>query len=156
EPGRYVDTPAGRVQRTREGLARLSHADFDDAALLFQGPELRFAGTFRGREVHLHGPVPRPAKLDSPGAQYLDADQIAWPLTLRGWEPGDRMNPLGMKGKKKLKDIFTDEKFSPLAKARALVLADANGVIALSDFRIAHRVRVRPETQRILQFVTST
>jgi len=38
----------------------------------------------------------------------LDRKAIGDAATVRGWRPGDRIQPLGMRGRKKLQDLFTD------------------------------------------------
>ena len=42
----------------------------------------------------------------------LDHDKLTFPLEIRKWQKGDIFYPLGMKGKKKLSDFFTDKKLS--------------------------------------------
>jgi tRNA(Ile)-lysidine synthase len=51
-------------------------------------------------------------------------------MILRGWQAGDRMKPLGMKGQsKKIQDILTDKKIKGFQKKSALVL-EIDGEIA--------------------------
>jgi len=40
----------------------------------------------------------------------LDAKRVAATLTVRAWQDGDRMRPLGLEGSKSLQDIFSDRK----------------------------------------------
>ena len=51
------------------------------------------------------------------GTLILDASRFRFPFIFRGWHAGDWMIPLGMKGKKKVSDIFTDLKYDALKKA---------------------------------------
>ena len=39
---------------------------------------------------------------------YLSPSALAEGATVRTWQPGDRMQPLGMSGRRKLQDLFTD------------------------------------------------
>ncbi|MDD2241436.1 MAG: tRNA lysidine(34) synthetase TilS [Kiritimatiellae bacterium] len=58
-------------------------------------------------------------------------------LVLRSWRAGDRMEPLGMTGSKKLSDIFTDLKV-PRAERQAWMVVDCDGQIAaLAGWRVA-------------------
>ena len=50
------------------------------------------------------------------GVLLLDADKISMPPKIRKWKAGDWMRPFGMRGKKKLSDIFTDSKWSVFQK----------------------------------------
>ncbi|MBR4756350.1 MAG: tRNA lysidine(34) synthetase TilS, partial [Bacteroidales bacterium] len=63
---------------------------------------------------------------------------IGFPFTVRRWQAGDWMRPLGMKGcRKKLSDMFTDLKFSSARKERALVISDEGShVLALIGYRV--------------------
>lgn len=61
------------------------------------------------------------------GILYFDSGVFGFPFMCRKWEKGDWMVPLGMKGKKKVSDLFTDLKYSLLDKARAVVLENCPG-----------------------------
>ena len=64
------------------------------------------------------------------------------------------MVPLGMKGRKKLSDLFTDLKFSAADKARARVVeypGQSGRVAALVGYRIDDSLKVTGETARILK-----
>lgn len=50
------------------------------------------------------------ARQSDPWQALFDADVLAMPLTVRKMQPGDRIHPLGMQGRKKVHDIFMDKK----------------------------------------------
>ena len=85
-----------------------------------------------------------------PGKFYLDSSKIFFPLTFRGWKVGDRMIPFGMKGSKRLSDIFVDEKYSPVDKKKAIVVESGGEIVALSGFRISEQVKVDFRTKNVL------
>ena len=63
------------------------------------------------------------------------------------------MIPLGMKGRKKLSDLFTDLKFSATDKAMARVIdfpGEPGRVAALAGWRIDDAMQVTEHTKRIL------
>ena len=63
-------------------------------------------------------------------------------LVFRSWRAGDRMQPLGMAGSKKLSDIFTDLKV-PRAERGARVVVECGGEIAaLAGWRVARNFAV--------------
>lgn len=66
---------------------------------------------------------------DDPAQILVSKTALEFPLTIRKWSRGDRMQPLGMTGSKKVQDILTDEKIDQLRKRHALVLLDAKGRI---------------------------
>ena len=68
----------------------------------------------------------------------LDADKIAFPLTVRAVRKGDSFVPFGMKGRKLLSDFLTDRKMSVFDKRRQLVVTD-------SADRIVWVVGLRPD-----------
>jgi tRNA(Ile)-lysidine synthase len=64
-------------------------------------------------------------------AAYLDG-AVAGRLSLRFWRPGDRMRPAGLKGSKKLQDIFVDEKVDRARRCRVpLLLLDGECIWAV-------------------------
>ena len=98
-------------------------------------------------------PLQQPA-----GTLIFDADKLKFPFVCRGWRNGDWMIPLGMKGKKKLSDMFTDLKYSYQDKENALVLVDCTGdkaekqhVAALLGVRIDDHYKVSDRTTSIIR-----
>lgn len=55
----------------------------------------------------------------------IDNDLINYPLSLKKWHHGDAMYPTGMKGSKKISQLFKDNKLSLLDKEKIWILADA-------------------------------
>lgn len=66
---------------------------------------------------------------DSADFLYFHPEKIQFPLTIRHRRPGDRMSYKGLKGTKKIKDIFIDEKVPLEIRDKAWVVEDANGII---------------------------
>lgn len=86
----------------------------------------------------------------------LDAEQISFPLTLRYWQQGDYIFPLGMSGKKLLSDFFIDEKFSQYEKEHTPLLCHESEVLWVINRRINDKVKLKPDTRTIyqLEFIT--
>ncbi len=59
----------------------------------------------------------------------IDNDLISYPLSLKKWHHGDTMYPTGMKGSKKISQLFKDNKLSLLEKEKIWLLTDANNHI---------------------------
>ena len=66
-----------------------------------------------------------------PYVATLDADKVAFPLTVRRVEEGDWMVPYGMKGRKLLSDLMTDLKMNVFEKRRQLVVVDSQGIMTI-------------------------
>lgn len=83
----------------------------------------------------------------SVGETKLD---LPFPFTIRHWQPGDWMHPLGMRGCKKLSDMFVDLKLDILEKKKALVIADEGfHILALVGHRIDDSVKVTKATATV-------
>lgn len=86
----------------------------------------------------------------APGVTRFDSAKISFPFTIRHWRPGDWMRPLGMKGRKKLSDMFVDLKFSLPEKEKALVIADEGShVLSLVGHRVDDSVKVTKDTASV-------
>ena len=92
----------------------------------------------------------------------LDADKLKFPFVLRKWRAGDWMIPLGMKGKKKISDLFTDLKYTHTQKDRAVILVDMTGdfaeqqhVAGVAGVRIDDRYKVTDNTETIIRITIS-
>jgi tRNA(Ile)-lysidine synthase len=89
----------------------------------------------------------------------VDATKLVFPLTIRKWEVGDAMQPLGMNGKKKnLSDLFIDAKLSRLQKEKIRLLVNGNDeIIWVIGMRLDERYKVQEGVARMLEvrFVNS-
>ncbi len=81
----------------------------------------------------------------------LDCEELEFPLTIRSFHPGDRFQPLGMEGEKKVKDFFIDCKIPADQRQRIPLLCQGDRLLWVAGLRIDHRARVKPETRRILR-----
>lgn len=82
---------------------------------------------------------------------WLDEDCVCRPLILRTWQAGDRFQPLGMAGSKKLQDLFSDLKVPPRHRKRVPILCDAEKICWVAGYRLDDRVRIRSKTNRLLK-----
>jgi tRNA(Ile)-lysidine synthase len=87
---------------------------------------------------------------DSPLTASLDYDKISFPLVLRKWRKGDAFSPLGMTGKKKISDFFTDRKIPVPLKHKVWLLTSAGEIIWVVGHRIDNRYRITEHTSNIL------
>ena len=81
----------------------------------------------------------------------LDAEKLHFPLTLRTFKTGDRFIPLGMKGRKKLKDFFVDLKVPLEQRHSTPILCCGETIAWVCGFRIDDRFKVTTETKRVLK-----
>jgi len=82
-----------------------------------------------------------------------DADAIAAPLIVRGVRPGDRIRPLGMRGQRKLQDVFVDRKL-PAAQRRTCPVIEVGGeVLWIPGVARSARALITPGTRSALRLV---
>ncbi|HBT47905.1 MAG TPA: tRNA lysidine(34) synthetase TilS [Peptococcaceae bacterium] len=98
--------------------------------------------------------VPPPARpLAPPEEAWLDWGKIRGPLTARSWRPGDRFRPLGMKGSKKLQDLFVDAGIPVTERRRLPVVVAGENIIWVAGVRIAEDFKITPATREALHLV---
>jgi tRNA(Ile)-lysidine synthase len=73
-----------------------------------------------------------------PAEASFDAEKVgSSPITVRAWQPGDRIAPLGMEGSRKLQDIFTDSKIPTAQRSCIPVVVCRDEIIWLPGYRTA-------------------
>jgi tRNA(Ile)-lysidine synthase len=116
-------------------------------------------GTVRlaeGWQVHLEetGRVEearqRALENQDPYQTWLDAEQLAVELTVRGRRTGDRCKPLGMMGQAvKISDLMINAKMPRRARAGWPLVCCGEEVVWVPGYVTSHTCRVRQETQQI-------
>lgn len=81
---------------------------------------------------------------------WCDAAQVGEPLVARNWRQGDRLQPMGLQGHRKLSDIFIDKRIPVTLRHRIPVVCDDKGIVWVVGVCIAHRVRCTDTTARTL------
>jgi tRNA(Ile)-lysidine synthase len=90
------------------------------------------------------------------GILLLDACKLPLPLIVRPWRAGDWLVPLGMRGRKKLSDLFVDLKYSILDKQRARVIDwQESRIAALLGERGDDALKVTSETRTVYRITIS-
>lgn len=81
---------------------------------------------------------------------FFDADKISFSLIVRGRKPGDRFQPYGMKGSKKIKELMIDEKIPYKRRGAIPIFESKNEIIWIGGIRRAEIARIDKSTQSIL------
>jgi tRNA(Ile)-lysidine synthase len=81
---------------------------------------------------------------------YLDLDKIQQPVILRNRRDGDRFQPLGMKGRQKIKSLFINQKIPRNKRNEIMLLVDQSSVIWIENIHLSERVKISPQTINIL------
>ncbi|WKZ31789.1 MAG: tRNA lysidine(34) synthetase TilS [Thermodesulfobacteriota bacterium] len=101
------------------------------------------------------------AELKKPRAGGLkEGEAVAWfdlkalstgPLIARRARPGDRLAPFGMKGRRKLKDLFIDMKIPPGERRRTPVVFSGDDIIWVAGLRRSGLYRVEKGAPKALR-----
>ena len=85
------------------------------------------------------------ASLDTgePLSVYMSAGALAEGATVRTWQAGDRMQPLGMSGHRKLKDLFGDSGVPRDWRCRIPIVVASQGIAWAVGVRLADWASVR-------------
>ena len=79
----------------------------------------------------------------------FDADLIGPHLQVRSPRPGDRFQPLGMEGHKKVSDFLIDLKWPRILRDEVLLLARGDEVVWIVGLRPSNRCRVSRDTREL-------
>lgn len=151
---RFVsDTHEVITERTELVVSELQDKYPDDENII-----INEAGLYRFNDVNIvvevcpwneNMPLKQPE-----GVQIFDASKLKFPIVFRKWRIGDWLIPLGMRGKRKISDIFSDMKYDSAAKSNAIVMTDAiddQHVAALLWVRMDSRYKVDGQTDTIIR-----
>jgi tRNA(Ile)-lysidine synthetase-like protein len=82
-------------------------------------------------------------------SEFIDGEVIQnKKLFLRHWQKGDRFQPLGMRGWKKVSDFLIDEKVALHKKYQQMVLTAGENIVWVCGYRISDWVKVTPNTTK--------
>ena len=97
--------------------------------------------------------VEHPTDIRSTGGEtvFMDYNRISLPLVIRAARPGDRMQPLGMTGMKKIKSLLIDEKIPLHHRKEIPLLLDQEAVLWIAGLRLSERVKITERTTQILK-----
>ena len=73
---------------------------------------------------------------------------LAGNLRIRNWSPGDRFQPLGLEGSKKLSDLLREKQVSRDNRPGVLVVTDDSGILWVVGLARAERTRLLPSTEQ--------
>ena len=163
--GKRFESPTHTLLTAQDSLIVMPSAPEDESGISDDVMVVRGAGTynFNGARFQVElidwtsdMPLRQPA-----GTLVLDADVLRFPFVCRRWRQGDWFIPLGMRGKKKVSDLFADLKFNSLQKDSAVILVDTfteglaeqQHVAALLGHRIDDRYKVTSTTRTVIVIV---
>lgn len=85
---------------------------------------------------------------------FISVTDYFFPLTLRKWKTGDKFQPFGMNGFKKLSDYFKDQKLSKFDKEAVWILESNQQIVCIVGYRMDNRFKVTDESNQILKLTS--
>ena len=163
--GKRFESPTHTLLTAQDSLIVMPSAQEDEPGSSDEVMVVRGAGTynFNGARFQVElidwtsdMPLRQPT-----GTLVLDADALRFPFVCRRWRQGDWLIPLGMRGKKKVSDLFADLKFNSLQKDSAVILVDTfteglaeqQHIAALLGHRIDDRYKVTSTIRTVIMIV---
>jgi tRNA(Ile)-lysidine synthase len=87
--------------------------------------------------------------------EYISGDGLRNIFEIRKWKDGEKFQPIGMKGTKKISDFLSDEKTSSIEKKEHLVLTNAGKIVWVIGLRIDDGFKVTSETKKIFKLTVT-
>ncbi|MBX9890031.1 MAG: tRNA lysidine(34) synthetase TilS [Amoebophilaceae bacterium] len=81
----------------------------------------------------------------------LNYNRLTFPLTIRPWQAGDYLHPLGMKGRKNVSDLLIDLKIPLAIKNKVTVITSQEAIVWVVGYCIDDRFKVTAETTKIVE-----
>ncbi|MBS1762511.1 MAG: tRNA lysidine(34) synthetase TilS [Bacteroidetes bacterium] len=153
ESGRYIQSVSHRILKNRNWLIINELSENNDNNILlesvpclvkFSGKNLKISSIERSADFEL-----------SSDSEFINADNLVYPLILRKWKNGDYFYPLGMPKKKKVSKFLTDLKLSLLDKENTWVLESDKKIIWVVGLRIDDRFKIKTTNKSILRLTLS-
>jgi len=157
ENGKSIPSGSWRLTKDR-GVLVLSEQEADKPiyveidpsmeSLKLDGQQLEF------KNIAVDDPLEYVKSAHSSNKILLDAAGLEYPLVLRNWQHGDRMQPYGMKGSKLISDLLTDHKIPSLEREKAVVLTSGSTILWLVGIRASKHHKITSITKSIIEITS--
>lgn len=154
--GKMLDLPGGLKVKNTYGQTVFLRGDFEliikDYYFTLKVPgEIVVNDEYKLEADYLPASYNWRINVSNPMICYCDADRVETPLVVRNRRPGDKFYPLGMKGQKKLKDFFIDEKIKRAKRDKIPLVVDHSGrIVWVGGMRVDERFKVTEKTKNLL------
>jgi len=151
QSGRRITLPHGiRIAREQRSIVvrRKDDSSIVPGELLVPG-EGTYRLPFWNLRLEVDSVPPADAKVWNDREVHLAS--VRFPFRVRTRRPGDRVTPFGMKGRKKLSNIFIDKKIPLRMRDRCPVFEDGSGPFWVPGVATDERTRITPRTRRVIR-----
>jgi tRNA(Ile)-lysidine synthase len=134
-----------RLEKRTRGSTRVCYSYKFDAGTTLRIPEA-------GYELHSEYISPPARRLPSSEMEAVfDTSCLSGPLIVRNFRHGDRFQPLGMGGHKKVKELFIERKVPLSIRARLPILIIGSEILWIPGYARSEVGRVSESTTAVLQ-----
>lgn len=105
--------------------------------------------------ICLSGKISKTRKINTidQNIEKIDFSKLQFPLILRKWKKGDKIQPLGMKGNKKISDFLTERKVPLFEKKNIYVLISNKDIIWVIGYVISEKVKICKKSTKYYQLI---
>ena len=83
--------------------------------------------------------------------EYINGDAVTSPLRVRTWRNGDKIRPLGMRGYKKMHDIFVDEKIDICERSKIPIVFSGQRMVWAGGVKLSDDFKVRGRSKKTIR-----
>ena len=149
--GKWVSLPGGvRLYRDRDHLILKSGAMLKPS-LAEVSLGRQYCETLSVEFLAEEKPLQNMDLSQDPCVEWMDGEKLPAPWILRTWQPGDRFQPLGAPGNKKVSDFLIDQKIPKCDKDRVIVLEAAGCIVWVVGYRISQIASITPKTKKVVR-----
>ena len=149
QSGTGLDLPGGITLRREFDLVRTDRT-CGDRIVLRNGGDYRIVVNSQASDA----PMPEdPCGVGDPNVESswrltCPANALQGNLQIRNWRPGDRFQPFGLEGTKKLSDLLRERQIPSPEREGVLVVCDETGILWVVGLARAERTRLLPSPAR--------
>ncbi|NQT46310.1 MAG: tRNA lysidine(34) synthetase TilS [Candidatus Omnitrophica bacterium] len=130
---------------------------FPDEMSLLVGVELNIPGETKlpllRVRIDARVSCKRPVRLRSKGrsAEYFDLERLKLPLIVRNRQEGDLIRPFGMRGTKKIQDLFVDQKIPRLKRDHIPIVSSGKEIVWVPGVKRGSGAAITDSTRKVLR-----
>lgn len=137
---------ANRIILKKKAAPAQYEYEWDGKGILeFQELELKFKGKKITRENFLR------LRSDDRTRAFLDFSKLRFPLTVRNRREGDRYQPFGAPGRKKVKEIFRSKEIPLAERERHPVFLSGSEIVWILGLPVSEKFKIEEETSDVFE-----
>ncbi len=152
--GSRVEFPHGMVMWKEQGRIRICAGGGDRDRRTGNPQTIPGPGRYSLRSWDLSVQIRKGGRGEASPAE-TGFSGIVFPVAVRAKRPGDRLVPIGMKGRKKLSDIFIDKKIPLGERDKFPVFEDQKGIFWVPGVVAVERAKVTESSEEIVYIAVS-